>query len=585
MDSKDQDNGNSDSMLASPVPDKDTSVYEPEEGNNNDTQKGPVMNTDSEEPAIFESLPHPVEREIDDSSDPPLGPTIFDESEEIPQAQSKSVGDSNQPDQDELADQPPQPSGNGGGGNDDGGDGDQPFDMPPDDDADGSWYTNRKLRWILGLILVALVASAAYYYFIGFNGDDNVDSDEAGVVEGDDDDVDSDEAGEDDAMIVCQEQSAVNLEEVGVLSYGDSLVYNTINPFWTENSDVDGDVEALFESAIDELYRTVQDGCSPAGAAYWRLVRTHVIDAARPGIDNFDSATRIAAYTEETDTRVAVVKETASQLANCVNIEYVPLTVKEAPRIHVATYADDYTDVVFVSTPLLQLDELSNGDMGLIVIRCSFGKVEGTSDDTVNETLISPSLRAIVYLDQPAGIQPQLIQVLPDIETDDNQNVSESEEELAEVSGEPAVTPGETVTEATEEQQTAAGEDASQTEETVTEEVPPKEPEPVDQTPPTTDSTTEPPVEEVSKDPVDPEPTNDQTEEQKPSEGSGDGCGGTCGTDNGNTDGDTGGDCLNGDCPGNNDGTDDGGDGDDCSGGDCPGDGSDGDDCSGGEPR
>ena len=244
-----------------------------------------------------------------------------------------------------------------------------------------------------------------------------------------------------------------------MLNYGDSLVYNVINPFWTTDETSNGDAQVILEGAVTELFETVGDGCTPAGTAYWRNILPHSIDADRVGLDNYDAASRVAIYQEDADTRVAVTTEIVRQLSECTDVQFVNLTVEDAPRIYVAAYAADYNGIVFVQTPLLQLDTLPSGDQGLTVIRCSFGKIEGSDGDYVNYTLISPSLRAIVYLESPMG--NQVFMLAPD--TDEDEQDQDQPDQPTEAPVQEALEPTDTDARSNEEQAAEIVDDASQT--------------------------------------------------------------------------------------------------------------------------
>ena len=652
MGSQDQDNTSA-SMPTPPVPDKDTSANELEVETDH-TQKGRTMGTSSNDqevapedgyilPGSEDDVPDSSENpeaqaeevqvdelELNDKGDTPSGASVFVNETPVPDAPSAPAAPEDgyilpKPTSDDQPPAPPdnnQANGEEADDSDAGGDGNQPPPFPLDtsDDREPRWYRKHRTGLLVTLVIL-IFAALAFTLWQRAGSDDSDDSSEpsvTGVV--------------DETLTLCQEPSAVNLEQIGVLRFGDSLHYNTINPFWMSDRTANGDAEAILANAVDELYQTVLDGCSPAGVAYWRYVMPHVIDAERPGIDNNDATTRITAYTKETDTRVAVAEETASQLSNCADVQFVQLTVEEAPRIYVAAYAQDYSDVVFVQTPLLQLDDLSNGDRGLIVIRCSFGKMEGTAGSYVNETFISPSLRAIVYRDQPAGVQ--VFQVTPETEDSDKQTQDprEREEELNEpddpvkepdTESDPVKEPDtesdpvkepDTESDPVKEPDTESDPvkepdtESDPVKEPDTESDPVKEPDtesdPVKEPDTESDPVKEPdtesdPVKEpdTESDPVitpedssegtvnddgqDAGQTDNQTDEQKPTDGSGDGCDGTCGQSD--TDGDTGdGDSSDGnqggdtdgcntDCPGDDAG-DQGTDDDGCTSGNCPGD-------------
>ena len=639
MGSIDQDNGTSGPVLASSVPDQDTSDYEP--GVEPDIGKrGEVMNTDPERSQNGGGeIPNPADSKLNDLGDPPKGNSVFKQSaSELPQAppddedESPRVSEPGeqlpQPPKDAESheqgnDQPPPPSSNG-----------QP-PVPMDGEPPASdgrwrrWFVNHRVWW-LAAVVVAIFATLFALLVWPFGGFDDGGDDVVAPV-------DLVVSGGIESSSICQVESDVDLEKVGVLSHGDSLEYNNINSLWASDNAADDAAGVVVDNAVDELYRQDRDGCAPAIAvSYWRGLRSDVIDADRPGIDNNDTITRTAAYTEDADTRVAVAEETASQLSSCVdNAEYVELTVEEAPAIFVAMYAKDYEEIVFVETSLPQEDELSSGDQGLIVIRCAFGKTEGSSGVSADGALISPSMRAIVYLNQPTGVQASQIVLLEPLDTDSEEPGDDSGIEPS-ITVPPTTTTTVPTTEADKEPPVVTVPPTDSTSTTEADKEPPvvtvpptdststteadKEP-PVVTVPPTdSTSTTEadkeppvvtvPPVVEVEDDqtpttdeeestPIpEPEPTpvtseedetdegepmtgqtDNQADDQKPSDGSGDGCDGSCGTNNG---GQSGGNDCTGDCPGDGGGSDGNGDGNDCTG-DCPGDGggSDGNDCTG----
>ncbi len=528
---------------------------------------------------------------------------------------------------------------NGDDGND-GADVDDAFDF--EDSAPRNWRP--WLYTAIALILIAGVAALVYFWPSLFGDDEDDSVTEVPVA-----------LSEDSGL--CRATDSVDLNEVGVLNYGDSLVYNTINPFWTTDEASNGDAQAILDGAVTELFKTVGDGCTPSGTAYWRNVLPHSIDADRVGVDNYDAATRTAIYAEDMDTKVAVASEIVRQLANCADVHFVNLTVEEVPMIYVAAYTADYNDVVFVQTPLLQLDTLPNDEQGLIVIRCSFGKMEGNNGGYANDILVSPSLRAIVYLDSPTGTQ--IFRVEPD--TDESEQTQDQPDQLVDAAVQEAPKPTDTDARPTEQQAAEIVDDASQTRDVAPVSIPETDnvqvqttddgaqasvtpqtaeseadeqkrttPEPVDE--PVSVSTEEedaaPTSQEVATTPEDanqgepektatqkpvsvsteeedsvstseqvattPEDANqgepeetasvatttttgltdDQADNQKPNDGSGEGCDGTCGED-GNGSSGTGGDkgtttsgddCSGSSCPGD-------GPGDDCFGSSCPGDG------------
>ena len=418
-------------------------------------------------------------REIENEN-PDQGDSLTQESEELVQQELTGSADEQDEDEEETTVS-------------DDGDGDNGVTADTDEDSSPR---ERKHRW-LWVLLAGIVAVSAVLYFTGVIGPFGSDPGDKSATET----SGAAAVGEDSGP--CMSVQSVDLDQVGVLRYGDSLQYNEINPFWMDGKTANSDASAVFEGAVTELFSTVSDGCTPAGTAYWRNVLSHVIDADRFGVDNHDAATRIAVYKEEADTSVAVSTEIARQLSACSDVQFVSLTVEETPRIYVAAYAPDYNDVIFVQTPLLQIDDLSSGDKGLIVISCSFGKVEGNNGAYVNETLISPSLRAIVYLDQPTGVQ--VFRVVPDV-VDSEEQTQEPQEQQ-----EPQVTEEET--QAPETQAPDDMDDADQTRDVApTPTVDEPEEKPVDQTD-TTDSDDETP--KASEPPaVDQESTDESVGEQ-----------------------------------------------------------------------
>lgn len=277
-------------------------------------------------------------------------------------------------------------------------------DEPPAVDAGDDKARRPWKRWFYSLLVLALLAGVAYVVWDQFFNDEADDqptpTPAASVVER--------------VSTLCQ-TDGINLEEADVFWFGQSLEYNRIDSFWPGDQVSHDSASAVVRQAVTELYESVGDGCTAAGVAYWRNILPQSIDADRPGVDNHDAATRIAVYSEEPATRVAVAEETARRLNSCAaEAQFVELTAAETPRIYAAAYTQDYSDVVFVETPLLQIDDLPSGDKGLSVIRCTFGKTEGSNGAHVNDVLISPSLRAIVYLDRPTG--RQVFSIMPEDE-------------------------------------------------------------------------------------------------------------------------------------------------------------------------
>ncbi len=342
------------------------------------------------------------------------------------------------------------------------------------------------LYTLAGLILIAGIAAFIHFFvWSPFDDDDDDSVSEVPV------------AFEDSGL--CRATESVDLSEVGVLNYGDSLVYNVINPFWTTDETSNGDAQVILEGAVTELFEIVGDGCTPAGTAYWRNILPHSIDADRVGLDNYDATSRVTIYQEDADTRVAVTTEIVRQLSECTDVQFVNLTVEDAPRIYVAAYAADYNGIVFVQTPLLQLDTLPSGDQGLTVIRCSFGKIEGSDGDYVNYTLISPSLRAIVYLESPMG--NQVFMLAPD--TDEDEQDQDQPDQPTEAPVQEALEPTDTDARSTEEQAAEIVDDASQTRDVA----PVSTPETDDMQAQTTD--------EGAKASVTPQTVESETDEQK----------------------------------------------------------------------
>ena len=170
----------------------------------------------------------------------------------------------------------------------------------------------------------------------------------------------------------CASAETPSIADVDVLRWGDSLIYDEINTFWVAGN---GQVDAatIKDNAISELYEKVGDGCTAEGVAAWRYILPRSIDANRVDVDDMDAKSRIAVYKDDDDTRVAVAKETARQLENCVESQFVYLTPETTPHIYVAAYQRDHSNVVFVQIPTPQLDELPAGDQGLVSVRCSLG--------------------------------------------------------------------------------------------------------------------------------------------------------------------------------------------------------------------
>lgn len=508
----------------------------------------------------------------------------------------------------------------------------QPPPGPPgsddaDDGPDGDGKKKRTWkRWLLRIALLAIVIVATLLVLWQLTKDDGSDGDNV---------ADQPEA-EVPAVDFCRHGGPASLDEVGVPRFSDKLE-GRARSFWSDEAAVEASAQAVLDDIVEDLFSTDGDGCTPPGAAYWRLVRPVSIDAGLLGVDDFDSATRIGIYEKDADTAMAVAVETASQLSDCADPQFVHLTAEEAPTIYVAAYAADYDNVVFVRIPLKEVDELPDGGRGLKVLRCSFGKVEGSDGDYVNDVLISPSLRAIIYLDSPAGVE--VIDIVPDEgEGGDSHDLSDDEASETDLSDEPAGEDASEVedTSSSEDDQAAEADDeASETDEmqpdsgagdkqstadedeakTSTDETSQAD-EPEDskqageaETKTTTEEEEQPEgkatgvTEEESGQPEETKVTAEDGEgvdekiggEEQPEGGSGGGCDGTCGEGDPDPESEKGGkgsgddceddcpgegkgsgdDCEDGDCPGDGPGS-----GDDCEDGDCPGEGG-GDDCQG----
>ena len=329
--------------------------------------------------------------------------------------------------------QPPPRQPPPGSPDDDGSDDDDGSADPPDGNGKKkrTWKT-----WLLTVMIALIVIAASVLGVWYFTQDDGSDGDV----------VTEPPPTEVPAADFCRHGGPASLDEVRVLRFSDKLE-GRINPLWSDVAKEEADAQTVLDGIVTELFSTEGDGCTPQGAAYWRLVRPVSIDAGRIGVDDFDSATRMAIYGEDADTATAVAVETASQLSDCADPQFVYLSAEEAPVIYVAAYTVDYDDVVFVRTPLPEYDELPDGSQGLKVLRCSFGKVEGADGDYVSDVLISPTLRAIIYLDSPAGVE--VVDIVPN-EGEGGDSSALSDEETSE----------------TDDTEAADGEDAAETDET-----------------------------------------------------------------------------------------------------------------------
>ena len=312
---------------------------------------------------------------------------------------------------------------------------------PPPASVDESPPPKKKRKMLIAVItLLCLIGVGLVAWFFLFEWGSQSSEDKAAIQSVTPVDVVSGE----EVSTLCQ-RTSVNLEEVGVIWFGQSLEHGHINSFWMNDqqqetsrprtpasqsrSDND-DASIVMQQVVTDLYETDGDGCTAAGAFYWRNILPHIIDADRLGVDNFDASTRYDIYSDESEIREAVVEEIVRQLNSCVaNAQFVDLKAEEQPRIYAIAYDRDYKDVVFVDTPLLELDSLSNQDQGLKVLRCTFGKTEGNNGEYVNDVLISPSLRAIVYLDRPVGLLES--QVIIDEGTETGDTAGEPEEATA----------------------------------------------------------------------------------------------------------------------------------------------------------
>ena len=431
-----------------------------------------------------------------------------------------------------------------------------------------------------------------------------------------------------DAMASCDALGEIHLDNIGVLRYADSLQHGNIGTLWTGESEADTDAQAVLDHMIDALFVSDGDGCTPQGVAYWRNILPHNIDADRLGVSNHDAMIRIANYTEDVSLSRQVGEEVSRQLEACTDVQFLHLTREVVPTFYVAAYSQSYDDVVFVHSPLLEVDDLGDNQQGLIVFNCTFGSVEGNAEGLVNSVFISPSLRSIVYLDRPTGSQVfNLVNDDVDIEesaqmeeapaepepvvpeeTADNEVTQPQTEATSEATVEETAEPEPVVVEETATNEVTQPQTEATSEATVEETA---EPEPVvveetatnEVTQPQTEATSEATVEETAE----PEPvvveetaTNEVTQPQTEATSEAtdycpNGCGSTSGsatsdtTGGGNTTGGTTGDTTGGNTGGGDTGNGSGGDsgdgqgsgdggGDGCSTGTCPGDGNGGGD-------
>ena len=215
----------------------------------------------------------------------------------------------------------------------------------------------------------------------------------------------------------CTSAEVPSLADVGVLRWGDSLVYDNIADLWPAGG-VRAGAEAVLDNAKLSLYQTVADWCTSPGVALGRNFNPRSIDGGRVDMDDYDAKSRIAVYEEDDDTRVAVAKETARQLDSCADAQFVYLDSATTPTVYVVAYARDYSNVVFVQMPLPQIDDFPDGDQGLIAVRCSLGKSEGADGDSAEQVLISPTLRTLVFTEPPVE-ESRLLVMESDDETND----------------------------------------------------------------------------------------------------------------------------------------------------------------------
>ena len=177
-------------------------------------------------------------------------------------------------------------------------------DEPPADVVGVAKAPRPWKRWLISLLVLALLAGVAYVVWDQFFNDEADDQPtpppDASVVER--------------VSTLCQ-TDGIDLEEADVFWFGQSLEYNRINSFWPGDEVSHDSASAVVHQAVTELYESVGDGCTAAGVAYWRNILPQSIDADRPGVGNHDAATRIAVYSEEAATRVAVAEETAALTA------------------------------------------------------------------------------------------------------------------------------------------------------------------------------------------------------------------------------------------------------------------------------
>ena len=254
------------------------------------------------------------------------------------------------------------------------------------------WLNPRKLQfWVVAAVIIAILLPI--FLVGGDDGDQpNGDNAQTGTVE-----------PTAETEIFCGGLMQINLDEVGVPRWGDRLTFADVRSL--QSMDTEATASDIMTATVDQLFDSVGDGCTPAGIAYWRNISPHVIDANRAGIDNHDAGARVSIYSESTTLASAVAQEIHDLMSQSCQASLVNLTEEETPIIWLAAYARDYSDVVFVQTPLLGVDELADGRLGVTAVRCSFGQLEGGASDNANTILISPTLRALVYLDRPTGSQ------------------------------------------------------------------------------------------------------------------------------------------------------------------------------------
>ena len=272
----------------------------------------------------------------------------------------------------------------------------------------------------------------------------------------------------------CDSADTPSIADVAVLRWGDSLIYDEINTFWVADS---GKVDAatIVNNAVSELYVKDGDGCTAEGVASWRYILPRSIDASRVDMDDMDARNRIAVYKDDDDTRVAVAQEVARQLNSCVEAQFVYMTPETTPHIYAMAYQRDHSDVVFVQMTLPKLDELPDGGQGLIAVRCSLGKSEGTDGDSVNQVLISPTLRTLIFTEPPVEQGRLLVQEAEDETNDEGEdgtgdNPTTSSDQQDSATGEQDAATGEepSANEPSDQNQTAGNEEAATTTEEAT---------------------------------------------------------------------------------------------------------------------